>query len=120
MARPGDMSEVEDEPDTEVKPVSASAQNEAFEIVQAIRNLILAEQEEQMSHMHMWAVAGVNTPEGTPHPRASLIPGLSSQQTHVLLRCRECNWPMSMALTGSWTEEQLKGSLDAPDNTTSN
>lgn len=107
--------------DEETKTISSKSQRSADQILHALREMIYAEQEREHSHTHIWKVVGVNSaatnnPNVQRHPREGLME--RQPQTHVLLICRECNWPMAVSLIGIWTEEQLEGLSSATNDAT--
>jgi hypothetical protein len=66
------------------------------------------------SHHHVWDILGVSTPPVNQkiHPRMAQ----SLAITLVLVRCQECNFPATIELDGTWTEEQVTAKLTEPIN----
>jgi hypothetical protein len=88
------------------------ARMEASDIIDAIRDMIAAEQAREREHEHTWEVVGVQYPSEESklvHPRY-VAP---DPVTLILIRCKECGWIMTVSLAGIWTKEQVRGIANA-------
>jgi hypothetical protein len=94
-------------------PKAEKKMRTADQIVQAIRDLINAEEARQAArHDHRWTIIGINRPEGqTPQTHPRTIMNLAKDPvTYVLLRCVDCGWIAALELPGHWDDDQIKAS----------
>jgi hypothetical protein len=61
------------------------------------------------AHVHVWDIIEVWQPPRPPHPRM-----MADRITIVLVRCRTCDLPETVELSGNWTLEEItrKGERD--------
>jgi hypothetical protein len=55
------------------------------------------------AHVHIWDILDVQATVQSYHPRVNMNP-----VTFVLIKCRECNLPQTIELTGTWTLDQVR------------
>jgi hypothetical protein len=56
----------------------------------------------QPEHVHMWEILERWSPAEPAHPRLR-----AERVTYVLVRCKTCDLPQTVELSGVWTLEQL-------------